>query len=143
MAALPEAGLWAGFVAELGRFTAAVDWSQRWLWALGGYLGAVAAALVATRRRPEVQGAAFVLCLLAVVLAQPLNALARAHWPVFASANYFGERGFFVSIMWSLPHLLLATLALINLLIGTASLAATVKRMQFQHERNQKNKKKQ
>ena len=143
MAALPEPGLWAGFVAELGRFAGAVDWSQRWLWALGGYLGAALILLVAARRRPRLQGTAFVLCLLAVALAQPLNALARAHWRLFASANYFGERGFFVSIMWSLPHLLLATLALINLLIGTASLAATVKRMQFQHERSQKNKKQQ
>merc|ERR1712137_1242060 len=57
--------------------------------------------LVLTRKRMTVQGTAFIVCLFMVTLAQPLNAVARTHWQVFASANYFGERGFFVSIMWS------------------------------------------
>lgn len=133
---------WDGLVAEYWRFVTSVDWSQRWLWALGGYLALLLIAIIATRRRVSWQGSFFASCLIAVLLAQPLNAAAREHWQSFASANYFGERGFFVSIIWSVPHLLLGIIALINLLIGTAKLAITVKRMQFKHEHNEKKKKK-
>jgi transmembrane protein 18 len=133
---------WDGLVAEYTRFVSSVDWTQRWLWALGAYFVVMLVAILVTRRRVSSQVFFFGSCLLAVLLAQPLNAAAREHWESFASANYFGERGFFVSIIWSVPHLLLGIIALINLLIGTATLAITVKQMQFRHERSQKNKKK-
>ena len=133
-------GFWQGLVAEYGRFVASVDWSQRWLWALAVYLVVLLLALLVTRHRIAVQGSLFAVCLFNVAAAQPLNSLARQHWSRFASANYFGERGFFISVLWSVPHILLALVALVNILIGTARLAATVKSMELRQKNRKKTK---
>jgi hypothetical protein len=130
--------LLAGLVKEFCRFRDSVDWNQSWLWGLGAYYVVFLLTLLITRRRIVVQGVLFAICLLFVPLSQPLNTLARTHWKVFASANYFGENGFFVSIMFGIPHILLAIVALINLLILTGQLAIQVKQMQFKHERKEK-----
>lgn len=127
-----------GFVAEFNKFIAAVDWSQRWLWGLGAYMGLLLVCIVIFRHNITVQVSLFGLCLAQILCAQPINSWARHHWKSFASANYFGEKGFFISIVLSVPSILLALVALVNLLIATASLAATVKRMQFQHEKRAK-----
>ena len=121
--------------AEFGRFAAAVDWSQRWLQVLGVYFGLLLAAAVATRRRTEWQAGLLGWCLLLTLLAQPLNAAAREHWRAFASANYFGERGLFAALVFGFPHLLVAVVALVNLLVGTAGLAVATKRLQLEQER--------
>ncbi len=130
-------------VTEFGRFVAAVDWSQRWLQGLGAYFGALLVLAVATRRRAAWQAGLLGWCLLLTLLAQPINAAAREHWRAFASANYFGQRGFFAAIVFGLPHLLLGVLALVNLLVSTAGLAVTVKRMQLAQERRTAAKKQQ
>ncbi len=131
-----------GLKGEIRRFVSSVDWSQRWLHVLGVYLAILLLAVLVTRRHAAWQLCLMGLCLLQAALCQPLNSLARAHWQSFASANYFGDSGFFVSIMFGLPHLLIAVVALTNLIVVTAQLAATVKRMQFQRERELKSKKK-
>ncbi len=130
-----------GLKGEIRRFVSSVDWSQRWLQGLGLYFAVLVLIVLVTRRRTAWQAGLMGFCLLQAALSQPLNGLARAHWKSFASANYFGDRGFFVSIMFGFPHLVVAVLALINLLVATAQLAVTVKRMQFQKERDLKKKK--
>ncbi len=136
MSAPRTAGFVDGFSAEVARFVNAVDWSQRWLLALGGYYVLALLLVLLFRRHMGVQMAALAGCLLQVLFAQPLNALAHKHWRVFATEDYFGTNGFFVSIVFGLPLLLLAIVALINLLLGTASLAVTVKRMELAAKRN-------
>lgn len=139
-ASLPSAprGFVDGFSAEVARFVGAVDWSQRWLMALGAYYLLALLLLLLFRRRMGVQVAVLAGCLLQVLLAQPLNALAHKYWRLFATEDYFGSNGFFVSIVFGFPLLLLAVLALVNLLLGTASLAVTVKRMEFAAKRKEK-----
>jgi hypothetical protein len=128
-------------LTEFGRFVGAVDWSQRWLQGLGAYFALLLVVAVVTRRRAAWQAGLLGWCLLMTLLAQPINAAAREHWRAFASANYFGERGLFAAIMFGFPHLVLAVLALVNLLVSTAGLAVTVKRMQLAHERKDSTKK--
>jgi hypothetical protein len=123
---------WEGFVAEVNKFLNSIDWNQRWLQGLGLYFVCLLVVIVATRKRISWQIGLFGVCLFQTVLAQFFNDLARQHWQKFASANYFGERGFFVSILFGLPHVVFALVILVNLVVATASLAATVKRMQLQ-----------
>lgn len=127
-----------GFVAEVNRFVSSVDWQQRWLHVLGAYFVCLFVVIVLTRRRTSWQIGLFGLCLVQTVLAEFYNTLARQNWQRFASANYFGEKGFFVSIVFGVPHVLLALAAMVNLLIATANLAATVKKMEFQHQKKKK-----
>ncbi len=129
-----------GFVGEVNRFVDSVDWDQRWLHVLAVYFLVLLILILVTRKRTSWQICFFGVCLVQTVLAQFFNDLARRHWQKFASANYFGERGFFVSIVFGLPHVVLALVCLINLLVATANLAATVKKMQFKAEEKKKKK---
>ena len=86
----------------------------------------------------NVQAVLFGVCLTFIILCQPLNTWASSNWPLFASANYFTSNGFFVSMVFGIPNILLAIVCIINVIIGTASLAAEVKRMEFANERQKK-----
>jgi hypothetical protein len=127
-----------GFLLEMNRFISSVDWDQRWLHALIVYFVCLLVAILLTRKRTSWQIGFFGMCLVQTFLAQFYNDLARSEWQRFASANYFGERGFFVSIMFGLPHVVLAVVCLVNLMVATASLAATVKQMEFKAKKTKK-----
>ena len=99
-----------------------------------------AVLIVACRNNASVQAGALVWCLLQVLLAQPLNTLAAQHWRLFASANYFGPSGLFAALVWGLPLLTLAVLCTALLLLNTARLAVTTKRMQLREEAAAKKK---
>lgn len=132
-----------GFVREVKRFIDAVDWTQRWLWILGIYFFLLFALLMVFRRSTRVQTVMLVVLALHVFMAQPINTWASANWKLFASENYFGENGFFVTIVYGFPLLVLGVLAVINLLLGTARLAVTVKRMELQRNKREQEKKNQ
>lgn len=89
----------------------------------------------------NIQAFLFAICLSFVVVAQPLNDWARNNWKSFSTANYFQQNGFFVSMVFGVPNVLLAIVCLVNLIIGTAELAAYVKRMQFKEDARSKNAK--
>lgn len=128
-----------GFANEVNKFIDAVDWQQRWLWGLGVYILLEVVIIILLRKNMNAQVVLLGWSLLQVLVARPLNELAHQHWKVFASANYFGKNGFFVSMIFGAPHILLGLLSLLFLLIGTAQLAAVVKRMQFRND-NKKQK---
>ena len=48
-----------------------------------------------------------------VGLAPVFNSYGQIYWESFATQNYFDESGLFLSLVWSLPQLLLAILILV------------------------------
>ena len=68
---------------------------------------------------------------MSVLLARPLNQLAGQHWRTFSRQNYFQPSGLFVSVVWSMPCVLLLVLQIILLLIHVSQLMIQVKRRQL------------
>ena len=50
----------------------------------------------------------------AVYSAQYLNSYGAQNWEQFATQNYFDSKGFFISMMFSFPLLLMAILILVS-----------------------------
>ncbi len=69
-----------------------------------------------------------------VFSAQRINSIAQENYKSFAGQAYFDQGGFFVSVMWSAPLLVLATCILVNLLLQTCAMMAQVKAQQFRRE---------
>jgi len=60
------------------------------------------------------------ISLILILLAQPLNYMARKHWNWISSQNYFDENGVFMSMFWSGPLLLVLLLTAIRIISDLA-----------------------
>ncbi|KAI3677116.1 hypothetical protein L1987_86736 [Smallanthus sonchifolius] len=73
-------------------------------------------------------------CLLdAVYLAERLNTVLRDNWKSFAGQNYFDRNGVFLSVLWSGPLLIFATIILVNTLFSLCQLIVKWKRAELRH----------
>lgn len=75
-----------------------------------------------------------------VSAAKWVNNLGDAYWKDFAGQNYFDERGVFISVMFSMPLLVLAFCMLVNALRMAASLLIEVKKLQLKAKRKRRAK---
>jgi len=48
-------------------------------------------------------------------LSEPLNGIGYRHWQLFSDDNYFDSHGVFMSVVWALPLLINAILAVVSL----------------------------
>ena len=121
----------AEFVHDVLGFVHAVDWTERWLLALCGWHLAWWVAAIALRRSADGQMALLVALLGATYAAERLNSVAHEHWREFAGQDYFDRRGVFVSVVYSLPMLVLAFFVLLNGLRLASRLLIQVKRKEI------------
>eukprot|EP00616_Rhizochromulina_sp_CCMP1243_P016878 CAMPEP_0118969460 /NCGR_PEP_ID=MMETSP1173-20130426/6556_1 /TAXON_ID=1034831 /ORGANISM="Rhizochromulina marina cf, Strain CCMP1243" /LENGTH=173 /DNA_ID=CAMNT_0006918705 /DNA_START=114 /DNA_END=635 /DNA_ORIENTATION=- len=116
----------SGLLDDIQAFTAAVDWSERWIQALLGFHVALWMITLWTRRYIWWQcGTFFAVCGL-VWSAEPMNTWAAAHWQDFSKQDYFQPNGFFVGVMYAAPLLALAMFQMINFLCIAANLLVEV-----------------
>jgi len=73
-------------------------------------------------------------------MAEVLNNIGRQYWHYFAQANYFDEHGVFMSVLYSLPLLIISIIALINLLLATCDMLIKVKRAELRAQQLKKDK---
>ena len=122
-------------------FVHAIDWSERWLLALGAYHIFIWSLVVALRRSQDAQMVLLFVILASVYTAEYINAFAGEHWREFAGQNYFDRRGVFISIMYSAPLLCAAMFILLNALRTASRLLVQVKRRELRANARQKAKK--
>lgn len=115
-------------------FTAAVDWSERWIQCLLGAHAALFLLTVLTLRLQNLQMALFLLICGVVALAEPLNSWAAANWQAFATQNYFDKHGVFASVMLCAPLLIVGFIQLLYFLYSASTLLVTVKREELRRK---------
>jgi len=128
------------FYEDAVGFYHAVDWSERWIQALGAFHLVAWLLVFFTRRQNEMQMVLLIVILGLVYSAEWINKYAAARWDQFATQKYFDDRGVFVSVTFCAPLLLLAFCILINALRSAMTLLVEVKKLQFQTEARQKSK---
>ncbi|KAJ1991352.1 hypothetical protein H4R33_001368 [Dimargaris cristalligena] len=122
---------WTEFQADAQEFYQAVNWSQPWLRAWAVFYGGLVVATVYYRGDEGRLAALFITLSIMVLGAQPLNTLAAGYWSDFSDANYFQEHGHFISLVYSIPLLLLLLTVLVMLIFHAGSRLIQVKRQQI------------
>lgn len=97
-----------GFREDVEAFTAAVDWSERWIQALLAIHVLLWVTTILTRKRFYWQCGTFFVVTALVVASETLNTIAHLRWQSFSKQDYFDNHGFFLGIMYSGPLLLVA-----------------------------------
>ena len=64
-----------------------------------------------------------------VGLSETLNTYAHMNWRAFSKQDYFDPHGFFISVMFSGPLLLLAMFQMVNFLVMSANLLVEVSQL--------------
>jgi len=127
-------------IEDVTLFVNAIDWTEWWIILLGIIEVSWLLVIIVTRKMHNTQIFCFLLSLLGVYMAEVLNNIGRQYWHYFAQANYFDEHGVFMSVLYSLPLLIISIIALINLLLATCDMLIKVKRAELRAQQLKKDK---
>ncbi|KAI5555450.1 hypothetical protein BDE02_19G081200 [Populus trichocarpa] len=114
-------------------FFHAIDWTEPWLMGLIGFHLVLLVLTVVSRKHINFQMCLFLVALAGVYLAERLNRVMGDYWRSFASQNYFDPHGLFLSVLWSGPLLIIATIILINSLFSLCYMIVRWKRAELRH----------
>ncbi|KAI3826214.1 hypothetical protein L1987_00259 [Smallanthus sonchifolius] len=114
-------------------FFHAIDWKEPWLVGLMVFHFMVLVTIVTSRKNINFQMYLFLLSLAGVYLAERLNTVLCDNWKSFAGQNYFDHHGVFLSVLWSGPLLVFATIILVNTLFSLCHLIVKWKRAELKH----------
>ncbi|KAD5803151.1 hypothetical protein R6Q59_024593 [Mikania micrantha] len=114
-------------------FFHAIDWKEPWLVGLMVFHLVVLIIIITSRKNINFQMYLFLLSLAGVYLAERLNTVLSNNWKSFAGQNYFDRHGVFLSVLWSGPLLVFATIILVNTLFSLCHLIVKWKRAELKH----------
>ncbi|XP_071720842.1 uncharacterized protein [Rutidosis leptorrhynchoides] len=114
-------------------FFHAIDWKEPWLVGLTVFHFMALVMIITTRKNINFQMYLFLLSLAGVYLAERLNTFLSDNWKSFAGQNYFDRHGVFLSVLWSGPLLVFATIILVNTLFSLCQLIVKWKRAELRH----------
>lgn len=123
-------------------FFHAIDWKEPWLVGLLVFHFIVLIIIFTSRKNINFQMYLFLLSLAGVYLAERLNTVLSDNWKSFAGQNYFDRHGVFLSVLWSGPLLVFATVILVNTLFSLCHLIVKWKRAELKHRARLANAKK-
>ena len=115
---------------EYSAFTAAVDWEDTWITGLLAFHGTLWVVLILSwfvGVGPNFKIGFFTLIAALCGSGSFLNSAAADNWEAFSGQNYFDERGVFMSVMWSVPLLVLLFVVLMTILIDLCKMMVAVK----------------
>lgn len=96
------------------RWYEAVDWTEPLIVGLIVFQAALLLTVVTTRKRLGLQAVIFVLIVSLLAFAERLNSWAHNNWRLFASQQYFDQRGVFVGIFLAGPLLFTGFVQLVS-----------------------------
>ncbi|KAM0053349.1 putative transmembrane protein [Helianthus debilis subsp. tardiflorus] len=114
-------------------FFHAIDWKEPWLVGLLAFHFMALIIIFTSRKNINFQMYLFLLSLAGVYLAERLNTVLSENWKSFAGQNYFDRHGVFLSVLWSGPLLVFATIILVNTLFSLCHLIVKWKRAELKH----------
>ncbi len=116
-------------------FIHAVNWSEPLVLGIACWHIALVTIAFLTRNHTLTHAFVFVCLCALVLLAEPINTAGQAWWRSFASQNYFDDRGVFISLMISLPTVLLLIGMLINMVRTAGDLLVQAKAAELRAKR--------
>ncbi|XP_046350924.1 transmembrane protein 18-like [Haliotis rufescens] len=125
-------GLWS--------YLNSIDWSECWLWCLGGFHVMCALMTYLTRQGGPLQAVYFVVLLMLVYFAENLNTIAAQNWKKFSRQQYFDSGGLFISVVYSVPLLVNCLVIVIMWLLATGTMMVKMKKMKLKHQARNKQK---
>ena len=131
----------SGFWHTAQGFYHAVDWREPFFTYLLGFHVTVALLAVATRRSFGAQVSLMLFIAIAVLSAERVNSVLRQHFRSFTKQNYFDKHGVFMSVVFSVPLLIVLGFQLFSALFGASTLLVKVKRAEFAQGQKKKKKK--
>mmetsp|Transcript_3659 Transcript_3659/g.13140 ORF Transcript_3659/g.13140 Transcript_3659/m.13140 type:complete len:174 (+) Transcript_3659:385-906(+) len=119
------------------KFVHAVDWSEPWIIGVICLHVVTLIAIVQTAQNQTAQTFLFAYLMACVYFAEWLNTMAGKHWEKFSRQMYFDPSGFFISVLWSLPMLLMMLVVLVNFLRLLSSMLIQMKRAELKYRAKQ------
>ena len=121
-----KARSWTVAEAATG-FMHAIDWTEPLLLGILGWHLLMICLAIATRNHTWTHAALFTYLCGQVLLAEQMNSFGRQHWQDLASQDYFDEQGVFISVLMSLPTVILLLAMLINMVRTAGDLLVQAK----------------
>ncbi|KAJ0409876.1 hypothetical protein P43SY_005770 [Pythium insidiosum] len=140
-AAKLQRDLHARYSHKMFKWYEIVDWTEPLIVGLLATHAVLLATVFWTRHQHTVQFALFLSIMLLLFMTQRLNAWAREHWRLFATQQYFDERGVFMAIFYAAPLLAIGFFQLLLTMKSLVSMLIIVKRAEFRQQLQQKAKK--
>ncbi|KAF9573578.1 hypothetical protein EC968_008333 [Mortierella alpina] len=131
---------WMDFKTASSGFISSVEWQQTWIQMILLLHVTLFIIILVLRNRPNPLAAMLFCTILLAALSEPLNGIGSRHWQLFSDDDYFDSHGVFTGVVWAMPLLGNALLALLLLLRATVRLLVKVKRAQLQERKHKKRK---
>ncbi|KAF9955004.1 hypothetical protein BGZ70_010392 [Mortierella alpina] len=131
---------WIDFKTASSGFISSVEWQQTWIQMILLLHVTLFTIILVLRNRPNPLAAMLFCTILLAALSEPLNGIGSRHWQLFSDDNYFDTHGVFTGVVWAMPLLGNALLALLLLLRATVKLLIKVKKAQLQERKHKKQK---
>lgn len=112
-------------------FSAAIDWSERWIIGLIGMEVALLVIVLVLWKSYELQAAIFLFLCALIAFSERINSFCAEHWGSFATQNYFDVHGAFAITLFSGPLLFIMFTQLVIFLRLTSSELIKAKRMEL------------
>ncbi|GLD99162.1 hypothetical protein PINS_up007880 [Pythium insidiosum] len=111
-----------------------VDWTEPLIVGLLAMHVVLLATVILTRHHYKLQFALFLTIMLLLFVTERLNAWAREHWRLFATQQYFDQRGVFMGIFYAAPLLAIGFVQLLLTMKSLVSMLIVVKRAEFRQQ---------
>eukprot|EP01024_Parvocaulis_polyphysoides_P009423 TRINITY_DN12950_c1_g1_i1.p1 TRINITY_DN12950_c1_g1~~TRINITY_DN12950_c1_g1_i1.p1 ORF type:complete len:172 (-),score=13.70 TRINITY_DN12950_c1_g1_i1:124-639(-) len=119
-------------------FFHAIDWTEPWIISILITHSILFLTVILFRKNLKLQSGLFCMMMLIIFGAQQLNELGSQYWRKFSRQNYFDENGFFISMVISMPFVVIMLIIVVNYLISVSKLLIKMKRQQLRHEMRQR-----
>mmetsp|Transcript_5770 Transcript_5770/g.10974 ORF Transcript_5770/g.10974 Transcript_5770/m.10974 type:complete len:166 (-) Transcript_5770:242-739(-) len=123
-----------GFTDSVQAFVHAVDWKEPWIIGLFASHICMLVFILLTRKLSDIHTFLFIILLVMVYMAETVNQVLGDNWELFSNQNYFDKNGFFISVVYSSPLVILLMIVLVNQIIQMAKLMVKVKSAQLKVE---------
>ncbi|KAL7295976.1 hypothetical protein TKK_0010534 [Trichogramma kaykai] len=124
----------AGSIDGLWPFLQSIEWRDPWLMLLVVFHIGITMTALLTRNYANFQILLFLVLLLLVYFSESLNEIAASNWMVFSRQQYFDSKGLFISIVFSVPLLMICMIMVASWLYQSGQLMTSLKRAQLRQQ---------
>eukprot|EP00486_Rosalina_sp_Unknown_P006841 CAMPEP_0201573222 /NCGR_PEP_ID=MMETSP0190_2-20130828/16952_1 /ASSEMBLY_ACC=CAM_ASM_000263 /TAXON_ID=37353 /ORGANISM="Rosalina sp." /LENGTH=166 /DNA_ID=CAMNT_0047999923 /DNA_START=21 /DNA_END=517 /DNA_ORIENTATION=- len=128
------------FWDHVNAFIAAVDWHETWILLLILFELLLLGFTIYTQQNWAIQSVLFILTFIIVTCAQYINQWCFDNWQLFSNQNYFDPSGLFITVILSLPLVIISLIALVLGLYNASQLVIQVKTFEFKQQLKAKKK---
>eukprot|EP01083_Nonionella_stella_P011593 32898_1 len=115
-------------VREIKQLLNGVNWREdRWLWGVFGFHAFILLVVLLSRNNTNLLFCVLIMNVALGYFSDGINDWAALHYEDFATQQYFDSHGAFLAVIVYLPLMIISLIAVVTMLIQTASLLMSVK----------------